>query len=624
MKTLKRSRFVLTFVFVLFLCAYSQAQSASGILASSRMIDWSRVGTTIPTTRTQCGSTIAAYSGTAAAINSAIATCGTSQYVLLGAGTFNLSTGITFAGKSNVTLRGAGPDQTLLVFTGRTSCMFGNADICVAGNSGRWGGNTGTVYTWTGGLSQGSTTLTFSSASGISVGDLLVLDQLDDSSDTGNIFINGTTTYSNEGNNPGRGGNRNQQQYVKVTAISGTNITITPGIYMPNWRSGQTPQAWDLGTIGTGVITGVGIEDLSIDGSNDGGGTGDTLTEFSIAYGNWYKDIRSIKGSRNHIWAVTQAHLQVQDSYFYGTKNAASQSYGVELYTGSDSLIQNNIFQQVTAPHMNGDDSGSVWAYNFSINDYYNVTDFMMPSSWSHGAGDEMILFEGNVGAGLALDDIHGTGAMNTAFRNRWTGSENASQMNQTETFINSEGTRYTNAIGNVLGTSGVHTIYQQTTGTSGSGGKSIYILGCCEAAGSTWASGSDTLIASTLMRWGNYDTVHAAVQWNSAEVPTADSYYPNAVPSSHALPASFYLNSQPSWWSGVPWPAIGPDVVGGNMPNLGGYANYIPAQNCFLSTMQGPSAGSGGVLTYNAKNCYGGQGTQSTVAPIITNITVK
>src|SRR5437879_6900286 len=35
-----------------------------------------------------------------------------------------------------------------------------------------------------------------------------------------------------------------------------------------------------------------------------------------------------------------------RSSYFYGTKNAASQSYGVESFMTSDDLVINNIFQQ--------------------------------------------------------------------------------------------------------------------------------------------------------------------------------------------------------------------------------------------------------------------------------------
>jgi hypothetical protein len=619
------------FIVFTFLSTLAAAQQWTGVLSPNRAIDWSAISVGVPggisTNRTQCGSTIAAYSGTASTINSAIAACGANQFVLLGAGTFNLSSMITFNGKSNVTLRGSGSNSTFLVFTAVGGCWGAPADICVAGSSNRWGGNPGTIYTWTGGLSQGSTVLTFNSVSAISVNDVLVLDQLDSTSDTGNVLVCSGTNCSNEGNDPGRGGNRNQEQYVKVMAVnsSANQVTITPAIYMPNWSSSLTPQAWDLGTIGSGVVTGVGIENLSVDGTNDGGTDSDTLIEFCDAYGNWVKGIRSIEGSRNHVWGIDQAHLQVQDSYFFGTKGEAASSYGVELYTGSDSLVQNNIFQQVTAPHMNGNDTGGVWAYNFSIDDLYGVNaDYVMMASWTHDAGDAMILFEGNIGVSLGLDDIHGTGAMMTAFRNRWTGVENpAVQYNQTQAFINSPGTRYTNAVGNVLGTTGYHTTYQQTTGTQGNAGQhTVYILGCCESTGSMWSGSSgDSLVGSTLMRWGNWDAANNAVRFVASENASSAPAYPGLSNPSSTLPRSFYLSTQPSWWvfpngTASPWPGIGPDITGGNLANAGGFAFQNPAMNCYLNVMNGPPLGTGSVLTFNPDSCYSGGGGSAAPGP--------
>src|SRR2546430_16127676 len=90
--------------------AAAHAQPWSGILDPSRAIDWRNVGIPggIPNRTTICASLNAG--ATAAQINSAIASCPSGQVVFLSAGVFNLSAGIDFGGKSNVTLRGAGPD----------------------------------------------------------------------------------------------------------------------------------------------------------------------------------------------------------------------------------------------------------------------------------------------------------------------------------------------------------------------------------------------------------------------------------------------------------------------------------------------------------------------------------
>jgi hypothetical protein len=38
----------------------------------------------------------------------------------------------------------------------------------------------------------------------------------------------------------------------------------------------------------------------------------------------------------------------------------------------------------------------------------------------------------------------------------------------------------------------------------------------------------------------------------------------------------------------------------------MGGHINEIPAMACYLNTMGGPPTGTGGVLSFNAGNCYG------------------
>src|SRR2546426_12050317 len=96
---------------VILLCVptYSHAQT---IIDASRRIDWSQAGVPggIPNRITICAKLNPG--ATAAEINSAIASCPAGQVVFLNAGTYIFSSGIDFAGKSNVTLRGAGPNQT--------------------------------------------------------------------------------------------------------------------------------------------------------------------------------------------------------------------------------------------------------------------------------------------------------------------------------------------------------------------------------------------------------------------------------------------------------------------------------------------------------------------------------
>src|SRR6516164_9657575 len=90
------------------------------LIAPGRRIDWSGAGVVggIPTRTTACSTLSAGV--TVAQINSAIANCPSGQVVFLNAGTYNLGSGIIM--KSNVTLRGAGADQTFLNFSAAAPC----------------------------------------------------------------------------------------------------------------------------------------------------------------------------------------------------------------------------------------------------------------------------------------------------------------------------------------------------------------------------------------------------------------------------------------------------------------------------------------------------------------------
>ena len=224
-------------------------------------------------------------------------------------------------------------------------------------------------------------------------------------------------------------------------------------MYMPNWRSSQTPGAW----WSTTEATADGIENLSLDNTNSPN-SGIVLNNTNNC---WIRGIRSLSPNRNHVWLYQTARATIRDSYFYGTQNGASQSYGIEAYISSDNLIENNVFQRIVSPIMlNGSASGSVIGYNYSINDYYPTSaNWFMSSDWLHAAGIDSVLFEGNNGAGLTADNIHGTHNFITVFRNRFTGWETGktSQTTPANIYLSS----LFNLVGNVLGTSGYHNSYE-------------------------------------------------------------------------------------------------------------------------------------------------------------------
>lgn len=553
-------------------------------------------------TRTSICATLTS-SATAAAINSAIAACATNGVVLLGAGTYPLTSGINFANHSNVTLRGAGADQTFLNFTGTINCNGQVGVMCVPASFNSWPGGPQHTATCSAGCTPGSTSATLSSTTGIAAGTVVIFDQLNDNADTGQVYVcefgpqggSGTTFCAQEDPAGAERSNRAQSQMVTVTGVSGSTVTFTPSLYMPNWRSGQSPGAWWTNA----DISGVGIENLSF--AEPSGANGIIFNNATLS---WVKGVRSNDPNRNHVWMQWSSRIVVRDSYFFNTQNHQSQSYGIETYLSSDCLIENNIFQQVTTPFQgNGSSSGCVVGYNFTINNVYNSSPgWMIAGNSLHAAGLDNILFEGNQANAAIFDNIHGTHNFATAFRNRYIGWE-ATKNTQTNAFQIYAGVRYNNLIGNVLGQAGYHNHYADLAPSGTSPQTSIYVLGWSGNGGATGCCANDTLVASTSMRWGNYDVVNAAVQWNSAEVPSAISPYPNTVPATHTLPNSFYLAGKPSWFGSVPFPPIGPDVTGGTGP--GGFSYDIPAKNCYSTIMGGPADGTGSILAFNAATCY-------------------
>ena len=626
------------------------AQPWSGIIAPSRAIDWSRAGVAggIPTRTTICATLNPGAS--AAQIESAISSCPANQVVFLNAGTYNLTSGITFGAKSDVTLRGAGANATFLVFSNDDGCHGFSSSICLDSSDTNWKGGMSNSANWTAGYARGTTTITLSAVPNLKVGNPINLDQTDDTIDAGAIIVTDTKStlgsaspgiagpFSLEGNGGGaqRSG-RMQMQIVTVTSCdgnstvghvcsSGTNITIEPGLYMPNWSGSRSPQAWWA----TSPIRNSGIENMSLDHTAAGGAG----VEIFNCVGCFVKGVRSIDTGRAHVQLQYSARATVRDNYFFLTQNSVSQSYGIDCYSGNDSLVENNIFQAIASPLMiNAPCSGTVLGYNFTINNYYTgASRYSLAGHNLHMAGTDFLLLEGNNTNQVYGDVFHGTHHFGTYFRNRFTGPQPACWQSgstyATATFntctnnaspvVLESFTRFMNFVGNVLGTSGTNTTYGN-----------VWDVGGGNSNGSVTVP-NDPNVAPTLLRWGNCDsaTGFSSCKFDSAEIPSGlsgtQAPYSSAVPASQIIPASFYLNAKPSWFRTTPFPAMGPDVSGGNMAGVGGRANLIPAQDCFLNVMHGPSDGTGGVLSFSASDCYGsGAGQVSSVPAPPSNLTV-
>jgi hypothetical protein len=604
----------------------SEAGSQS-VISADRRIDWSQAGVIggIPARAADTCATLGP-GATAERINEAIRAC-RGGVVYLTAGTYELSTGITFRGRSGITLRGAGPDRTILKFSGSDPCGGIQANVCVRGMSDVWLGNipAANIRNWVGGYAKGTTEIALDSTAGLTTGTILILDQLDDAADGGGIIVSDSRKFSLEELAPGRP-DRAQQQFVQVVAVKGKQVVISPGLHMPNWRESRRPQVWWWGDQGATAVMN-GIENLTVDHTKSAGTSG---IAFSNAYGGWARNVKSLNANRNHVWLNQAARIEVRDSYFYGTRNAATQSYGVESFMTSDDLVVNNIFEHVTTPLMTGPSAGCVYAYNFMTDMAYSIPSWMMAGiNGSHDAGTGMNLFEGNVANAFLMDLYHGPGAFATLFRNRLSGIEpgkthvNPSASNWgdnrlvrkvSRVFARLTGSnpvggqgntsvvniwgfnRFVNIVANVLGTAGYHRVYEDSRAPSGVAGvpdRAIYLLGYTGVEEGT-PLGYDPLVVSTMLRWGNHDAATDQVRWNTAEIPAGHPKPPTD------LPASLFLSARPNWWSGSRWPAIGPDVTGGS--EASGHAHKIPAQACHETSAKNPD----GTLVFDPSRCYG------------------
>jgi len=651
-----------------------------GLITSGRYTDWTKAGFTIPSASwTQCGSTIAAYTGTAATINNALAACGANQYVLLGPGTFSLSTGISYpTGLNKLALRGSGANSTFLTFTGSpgVSCgNFGPSLVCMKG--GTPSGNAGTqTTTWTSGFPQGSTTIGVGSSTGITTTTALLLNVADTgySGDPASgcaidnsQWFNTGDAYSTSGcNNPNGlsqdGGNgfntgRQQVQLVAVTNISGTNLTITPPIIPTNIPVSNTPDVYAY----TPAVQ-LGLENLSIDG------TGVTTPVGVAAVGVYQGWTSGVKIANTFTYGFNGAYLlnyDVQDSYVYHIGGSANP-YGIRCFVCSSAKIQNNIIQQVLTPFsFDGPAVGSVVGYNTCLQ--ATPTSNLFQECYNeHGPSDHNI-FDGNYGNSIAAaDGIHNSSFAPTLFRNFLTSTvsapptlaESPTQM----AILHSYGSRGANDIANITGTPAFPTnTYQYTTSCSPASNH-IYIFQIgVSCQGNVGSIPNDTLSGTSLVRYGNWDSITNATRWcgnslntnftsagncNSiSEAAPSFSTYPGFVPvvgdttaGQPPLPPSLYLgNTRPAWWNvSIPYPAVGPDVSSGNVgyctgtwnttgqmagvpvtagsqcPVSGtmttgwaGHVAAIPSLAYYLSK-GGAADGSGPSISFNAADYYG------------------
>src|SRR5215471_7055363 len=559
------------------------AQAPADALPSTRRIDWTYTGVPggIPDRTNICATFNPGAS--AAMINNAIGSCSGSGggVVYLNAGTYNV-TGIKVY-DDNVTLRGAGADRTVL-----QGCNIVNLGS---------GFNSSSGINIIGGAKD-SNTITVSSTEGLTVNSMIEIDRDDDS----DVVVSTI------------GGSRHITQVNIIVAISGNTVTV------------RNPLIWDFG-VGNPRIKWIfantrlsGVEDLKLDHSGTSGCTNFML---QYCYGCWLKGVQSYKPSGYHITILGTLNGEIRDSYIadaqtYGSNNAGLAVYGNTRYGSNSSWkIENNIFNRVfPGVELQNSSSGFYVGYNYGHATTAASADG--PVTWmftdNHGPHDMMNLWEGNIGEMFGSDGYFGGSSHGTALRNHFTGynpifgtSDDPVRLNRLSYYYNLVGnvlgsanqrppgplrlsrlSDYYNLARSVLGLTNKAPLRYEENLDNCAGGSAIYRLGYPNIGncGLTDITGHpvpgsmtypDIKVASTLLRWGNYDYFNKTTRFVTSEIPSGVP-----VPPDEMIPNSYYYSVRPRWWpGGNAWPPIGPDVVAGN-GDASGHVNKIPAQMCW------------------------------------------
>jgi hypothetical protein len=585
------------------------AQSASGLIPSSRAIDWSHAGIPggIPDANWPICQTIPPSGGSddSVAIQNAINACPAGSVVALTAGNYRLhrsstvcqgksddyATGVYEAGlcltDKSIVLRGAGPNNTTLSYgDGASIISMGETYLSSSSIS---------FIAVTSSASQGAVQLTLQSVSGITVNSYIVVTQTNptDPAD-GNPLVN-TAGYTGSCSGCGHDLTTSvMAQIDRVTAVSGNVITLERPLYF-NYTN--APKVYHLP-----MIEKVGLESLRVTSTGASG----TALEFKninleACAHCWVHNVESD-------WAVDKSHIYLSDvygseisnNYVYEAYNHNSGAdYAILLeFRDSENLIQNNIIRRARHSTPQSGASGNVYGYNYELDAYMGEYHNSLPETQSHAPHPYMNLWEGNVTPNWEFDFAHGSNSHNTMFRNyinlTATDPDTGNPMTGGLIALNvAYYSNYENILGNVFGPYGstcTARTYETDSGTSKVNGV-IYQLGYFDdGGGSSPNAALSAKVGQTILRGGNWDCVTDSVIWKS-NVPSgslAASYL-----AQQTMPNSFYLSGKPSWFSGTQatWPPIDP-VASTKV-------NEIPAQLCYE---RGPKIGQ----AFDPASCYG------------------
>jgi hypothetical protein len=480
-----------------------------------------------------------------AAIQSALDSCPTNGVVKLAAGVFHVSgsTGLQLK-KSNCVLRGIGPGPgnwgigTAATGTGGTyieTAVASNPVITMGA------GNTGSAINLTSDAVKGSKSITLASTSGLSVGQLAVINETTDA----NISqwddpSTATFGWFEEPNRP-------VGETMQIASISGNTVTFSTDFPI-TYKVSQTAHLLPVAN----QTNFSGVEDLY----SYGGYFGASIPIYGCAH-CWVKHVETTWSQGCQVELTESFGVEVRDSYFHDSpagQNAGGSSYGlcVDWYT-SGSLLENNIsFRLNKDMVMRSAGGGNVTGYNYMDDGAdSNGQWFETVLNSSHMTTPHYELFEGNQGANFSQDGRWGNSAYITIFRNDLLGQDRNIPTSVNPQLAGGETPWHSwqSFVGNVMGVPGTAGMVGYE-GFNGNNDWTHYIWVICSA---TDADGGKCL--STLLRDGNFDYFTGKVHWHGIGGTGVNNGL--TPPANSALPTSMYLTNKPAFFGTSTWPWV-------------------------------------------------------------------
>ena len=340
-------------------------------------------------------------------IQTALDNCPDGQVVYLPPGIYIISDTIHLDDFD--TLRGAGPGITILKHSG--GYLRSMVDM------------RGLIYWQIAGLhktydviqaNKDAQVITLASTAGITPGDILLLNQLNDGVIVDPVGVEGKCTYCGYEN-----GDRVLGQLVEVTAVAGNQVYLNVPLHW-TYDTGLDPWAYQVDA--DAMIRQAGLEDLTL--------TQDTpdvefMIEMDGAQYSWIMNVEIENVQRRGMWVINSLQNEIRECYVHTGIDGygRDRGYGILLdLHSSNNLVEDNILSTIDGGGVMtaGGASGNVISYNYFHEILFDDPWWLIASpSINHAPHPKMNLWEGNIAYKAEADIIHGSSSHNTIFRSQ-------------------------------------------------------------------------------------------------------------------------------------------------------------------------------------------------------------